>query len=120
MKAFGAATLAGPASGDTYAAAPGAAVITPAAGTVVFARPFRQYGKLLILDCGHGYDFVFAGLRDFAVRLGAKVIAGQPLGRMPRYQPAHPGQQPELYVELRHDGATIDPAIRFSHGILKK
>ncbi len=110
VKRFGAATLAGPATGDTYAAAPGAAVTTPAAGTVVFARPFRKYGKLLILDCGHGYNFVLAGLQGFDVRVGAKVVAGQPVGRMPGFKPAEAGQQPELYVELRHDGAAVDPA----------
>jgi septal ring factor EnvC (AmiA/AmiB activator) len=117
VRRFGATTLAGPATGDTFAAAPGAVVITPAAGRVVFARPFRKYGKLLIVDCGDGYDFVFAGLEAFSVKVGAKLAAGQPVGRMPGYQPAQPGQQPELYVELRHDGAAVDPGIGFGHGL---
>ena len=117
VKRFGSSTLAGPATGDTFAAAPGASVITPVAGTVVFARPFRAYGKLLILDCGHGYNFVFAGFDQFDVRLGAHIAAGQPVGRMPGYQAARPGRQPDLYVELRHDGTAIDPATRFAHGL---
>jgi septal ring factor EnvC (AmiA/AmiB activator) len=116
VRSFGAATVAGPASGDTFAAAPGAVVVTPVAGRVVFARKFPGYGKLLILDCGHGYDFVLAGLDRFDVAVGNHIAAGQPVGRMPGYDPARPSRQPALYVELRHDGSPVDPTPVFVHG----
>lgn len=107
---FGASTAAGPATGDTFAAAPGAVVSAACSGRVVFARPFQSYGRLLILDCGGGYDFVMAGFDKFDVGVGQSVRAGQPVGAMPGYAPHDPGRQPRLYVELRDRGSPIDPA----------
>lgn len=117
IRPFGASTTAGPAIGDTFAAAPGAVVSASCPGRVVFARPFRNYGKLLILDCGGGYDFVMAGLARFDVRVGQPVVPGQPVGAMAGYDPHNPGGQPELYVELRHDGAAVDPTPRFGAAV---
>lgn len=116
VRAFGAATAAGPATGDTFAASPGAVVSAACAGQVVFAKPFESYGKLLILDCGGGYDFVMAGLDRFEVNVGQSVRAGQPMGEMARYDPHDPGNQPRLYVELRNRGAAVDPASHFGGG----
>ncbi|HEX7390715.1 MAG TPA: peptidoglycan DD-metalloendopeptidase family protein [Acidiphilium sp.] len=113
VRQFGAATVTGPAIGDTFAAAPGAVVSASCSGRVVFARPFQNYGKLLILDCGGGYDFVMAGLDRFDVKVGQPVTQGQPVGAMAGYDPHNPAQQPELYVELRHGGAPVDPTPRF-------
>jgi septal ring factor EnvC (AmiA/AmiB activator) len=116
VRAFGAATAAGPATGDTFAASPGAVVSAACAGQVVFAKPFESYGKLIILDCGGGYDFVMAGLDRFDVSVGQSVRAGQPVGEMARYDPHDPGNQPRLYVELRNRGAAVDPAGHFGDG----
>ncbi|MCF3948371.1 peptidoglycan DD-metalloendopeptidase family protein [Acidiphilium sp. AL] len=113
VRQFGASTTAGPAIGDTFAAAPGAVVSASCPGRVVFARPFQNYGKLMILDCGGGYDFVMAGLARFDVRVGQSVVPGQPVGAMAGYDAHNPGGQPELYVELRHDGTAVDPTPRF-------
>lgn len=116
VRAFASATSAGPSTGDTFAAAPGAVVSAACSGEVVFARPFASYGKLMILDCGHGYDFVMAGFDRFDVSVGQQVQAGQPVGRVPRFDPHNPGNQPRLYVELRHHGKAIDPAGHFGIG----
>lgn len=113
VRRFGAVTVTGPAIGDTFAAAPGAVVSASCSGRVVFARPFQNYGKLLILDCGGGYDFVMAGLDRFDVKVGQPVTQGQPVGAMAGYDPHDPARQPELYVELRHGGAPVDPTPRF-------
>jgi septal ring factor EnvC (AmiA/AmiB activator) len=116
VRAFGAPTAAGPATGDTFAASPGGVVSAACAGQVVFAKPFESYGKLIILDCGGGYDFVMAGLDRFSVSVGQSVRAGQPVGSMARYDPHDPGNQPRLYVELRQHGTAIDPAGHFGGG----
>ena len=116
VRAFASATAAGPATGDTFAAAPGAVVSATCSGNVVFAKPFASYGKLMIIDCGGGYDFVMAGFQRFAVSVGQHVEPGQPVGRMPAFDAHNPGNQPRLYVELRHDGKAVDPASRFGSG----
>lgn len=113
VRGFATETAAGPATGDTFATAPSAMVSAACSGKVVFARPFETYGKLLILDCGGGYDFVMAGFDRFDVATGQHVAAGQPVGAMARYDPHNPGNQPRLYVELRRDGTAIDPAGHF-------
>ncbi|MGC9269943.1 murein hydrolase activator EnvC family protein [Acidiphilium sp.] len=113
VRAFGGPTSAGPATGDTFAATPGAVVGAACSGRVVFARPFESYGKLMILECGGGYDFVMAGFDRFDVAVGQSVRAGQPVGAMARYDAHDPGNQPRLYVELRQNGTAIDPAGHF-------
>ncbi len=112
VRAFGAPTLAGPAIGVTYDAAPSGRVVAPCAGKIVFGKPFSGYGLLFILDCGGGYDFVMSGMEKLNVRVGQMVANGQPVGQMPGL--GHSGDAgatpPQLYVELRQDGTPVDPA----------
>jgi septal ring factor EnvC (AmiA/AmiB activator) len=110
VRQFGQATDAGPASGISYQPPPAARVVAPCGGKVVFAAPFRSYGKLLILDCGGGYDFVLAGLDRLDAAVGQVVRPGEPVGAMPGWDPRAGGSRPALYVELRYAGAAINPA----------
>jgi murein hydrolase activator len=103
-------TLAGPATGLSFATPPGARVISPCGGSVVFGSPFRSYGLLLIVDCGGGYDFVLAGLDRLDIAVGQKVGAGEPVGVMAGWDPGKPDQRPQLYLELRKDGTAVNPA----------
>jgi septal ring factor EnvC (AmiA/AmiB activator) len=109
-RGFGEQTDAGPALGISYAAPPGARVVSPCAGKIVFGAPFRSYGLLLIIDCGGGYHFVLAGLDRLDVSVGLPVQAGEPVGVMPKWDPGTSGKRPALYVELRRDGQPINPA----------
>jgi septal ring factor EnvC (AmiA/AmiB activator) len=109
VHAWGEATEDGTATGITYAAAPAAFVASPCMGRVGFAAPFRSYGKLMIIECGKGYDFVLAGMDRMDVPVGQSVRPGEPIGRMPDYDAAHATEKPGLYVELRRNGAPIDP-----------
>jgi septal ring factor EnvC (AmiA/AmiB activator) len=111
LRGFGAATEAGPASGETYATPPGARVVSPCGGRVVFSGPFRSYGLLLIIDCGGGYHFVLSGLDRLDAAAGQRVEAGEPVGVMAQWDPRSPGERrPTLYVELRKDGEPVNPA----------
>ncbi len=110
VRRWGDPTEAGPARGISYQAPPLGRVVAPCAGRVAFAGPFRSYGVLSILDCGGGYYFVLAGLDRLDVQAGATVQAGEPLGVMPNWDPAHAGQRPALYLELRRDGQPVNPA----------
>jgi septal ring factor EnvC (AmiA/AmiB activator) len=113
---FGAATLAGPAQGVSYSAAPGARVTTPCAGTVMFAGAFPAYGEMVIADCGGGSSVVLAGMNRLDVSAGQRLAHGQPVGSMLGYDPANPTHQPVLYVELRQNGAPVDPTLWLAGG----
>jgi septal ring factor EnvC (AmiA/AmiB activator) len=110
VRNWGETTDAGPATGVSFQGPPGARVVSPCGGKVVFAGPFRSYGLLLIVDCGGGYHFVLAGLDRLDVQVGRPVQAGEPVGVMPGWDPHVPGNRPSLYVELRHEGQAVNPA----------
>ncbi len=111
VRGWGEATDAGPATGLSYQAPPGAHVVAPCGGRAVFAAPFRSFGLLIILDCGGGYHVVLAGLDRLDVAAGSPVRPGEPVGVMPSWDPRSPGNRPSLYVQLRHAGRPIDPSV---------
>jgi septal ring factor EnvC (AmiA/AmiB activator) len=82
----------------------GAQVISPYGGRIEFAGPFKNYERLVILNAGDGYFVVLTGLGETFVGAGEDVRTGEPLGEMPRQS-----TDPELYIEFRKDGRTIDP-----------
>jgi septal ring factor EnvC (AmiA/AmiB activator) len=94
----------GPHRGLTFAASPGARVVSPCSGRAAFAAPFRSYGLLLIVDCGGGYHFVLAGLERLDVAAGRRLLAGEPVGVL-----GTGGAGASLYVELRRGGQAVDP-----------
>ena len=110
-RGWGSASEDGPAVGLTYSATPGAFVVAPCAGHVAFAAPFRSYGRLMIIECGAGYDFVLAGMDRLDAPVGRAIRAGEPVGRMAGVRPGGaPAQNtPLLYVELRKNGQPMDP-----------
>jgi septal ring factor EnvC (AmiA/AmiB activator) len=110
---FGAEGEGGPSRGLTFQAPPGARVVSPCAGKVAFAAPFRSYGRLLIVDCGDGYHFVLGGLDRLDASPGQKVLAGEPVGLLGGASTGAgtadgPGRA-TLYVELRRRGDPVDP-----------
>ena len=93
------------APGLAYATAPGAQVISPADGTVLFAGPYHKSGQVLILRMTGGYDAVLAGLDRLDVRPDDQVLAGEPVGTMSKTS-----LEPRLYFELRQNGRGLNPA----------
>lgn len=91
------------ARGLTLATPPRATVVAPAPGRIAYAGPFRGYGDIVILDHGHGWTTLLAGLELVTADNGAQVAAGTPLGHMPT-------GEPRLTIELRHDGRPVDVA----------
>jgi len=89
------------ARGLTLATAGGATVSAPAMARVAYAGPFRGYGDIVILDHGHGWTTVLAGLELVTAATGELVQAGMPIGHMGK-------DEPRLTVELRHNGQPID------------
>ncbi len=84
---------------------PGATVVAPFDGQVLFRGPFRSYGEILIIQHDGGYHSLLAGLAPTECVFGQLVLAGETGGRIV----PPPGGDPKLYMELRHDGHPIDP-----------
>ncbi|WP_184381608.1 murein hydrolase activator EnvC family protein [Roseococcus suduntuyensis] len=103
VRGFGSPGEGGPARGLTFSAAPGARVVTPCAGSIAFAAPFRSYGQLVIVECGAGQHLVLGGMARLDVRAGQRLRAGEPVGVLA------PSGSPTLYVELRRRGEAVDP-----------
>jgi len=101
-------TLAGGTSnakGIVIATRPEAQVVAPYDGQVVYAGPFKGYGRILIIEHGSRYHTLLAGLERIDAIVGQWVLAGEPVGVMGNA----PTRTPELYVELRRTGRPINP-----------
>jgi murein hydrolase activator len=103
--------------GISIATRQGAQVTAPCDGWVVYAGPYRSYGKLLILNAGGGYHVVLAGMDRISVDIGQFVLTGEPIAAMgsgPQVASAavtgaSGSSQPVLYIEFRKDGSPVDP-----------
>jgi septal ring factor EnvC (AmiA/AmiB activator) len=93
------------APGLTFLTAPGAQVVAPGDSEVLFAGPYHKTGQVLILESTGGYALVLAGLDRVEVRTGDRLLAGEPVGAMPRT-----GAGARLYFELRQNGKGVSPA----------
>ncbi|MFT4077754.1 murein hydrolase activator EnvC family protein [Rhodomicrobium sp.] len=116
---FGQTTEDGtPSKGIHLESRPGAQVISPCDGQVLFAGPFRSFGQLLIIDAGGGYHVVIAGMERIEVEQGQFVLAGEPLAAMGTETRADgmTPKRPSLYVEFRRDQQSVDPAPWWSAG----
>ncbi|WP_298815000.1 peptidoglycan DD-metalloendopeptidase family protein [uncultured Sphingomonas sp.] len=90
------------ARGLTFAVAPAARVVAPAAGRIVFAQPFRGFGTVVIIDHGQGWVTLLTGLGRLSVAREQRVAAGALIGA------AGAGEPPQVTVELRRRGRPID------------
>lgn len=106
MTSFGAPDTEGLTSrGVRIATATAAEVVSPVAGQIVFAGPFKGYGQLLIVAAGGGYHLLLAGMDRIDGTIGQKVVPGEPVGRMGDGE----SDARVLYIELRRDGEPVDP-----------
>ncbi|WP_230631778.1 murein hydrolase activator EnvC family protein [Sphingomonas sp. Leaf37] len=90
--------------GLTFAVSSGAQVVAPAAGVVRYARPFRGYGTIVIVDHGDGWTSLITGLASAGVVVGQRLPTGAPLGIASR------SEEPRITVELRRRGRPMDIA----------
>ena len=92
--------------GIDLAAAHGTQVRATAGGRVVFAGRSGDFGRLVIIDHGGGWETRCAHLRTIEVKDGARVDRGDPVGTV-----GHSGNASgdHLHYEVRHNGAPVDP-----------
>ncbi|SNY90681.1 Septal ring factor EnvC, activator of murein hydrolases AmiA and AmiB [Cohaesibacter sp. ES.047] len=117
LKQFGTSDgFGGRIKGLSIATRAGAQVTSPADGWIVYAGPFRSFGKLLIINAGDGYHIVLSGLDELFAEVGSFVLANEPVGTMQKTRLAASDlldagtSKPVLYMELRKDGVAVDPA----------
>lgn len=112
--------------GLVIATGPAALVTTPWPATIRYRGPLLDYGNVMILEPARGYLMVFAGLTQVFGETGDVLAAGEPVGLMGGKEPSAQefgaefvanaatgggaGQTETLYVELRRDKETLDPA----------
>ena len=94
-----------PHRGITIEARPGARLVAPYDGKIVFAGPFRTYGLILIIEHSEGYHTLLAGLGRIDGAVGQSVSAGEPVGTAGSTETGNSS----IYVELRRNGQPIDP-----------
>jgi murein hydrolase activator len=95
----------GKSPGLTVRTEKGLTVTAPAAGTVEYAGALNGWGAVVILRAQGAYHIVVAGLDQITASPGQSVAAGAPIGKMPD----HVSSDPELYLEVRENGAPADP-----------
>ncbi|AXC48521.1 peptidase M23 [Paracoccus suum] len=112
--------------GLVLATAPRALVTTPWAATIRYRGPLLDYGNVMILEPARGYLLVLAGMAQVFGETGDVLTAGEPVGLMggdegtgPEFginfvvDAAHGTNATSgesLYIELRKDKNTLDPA----------
>ena len=89
--------------GVTWRTQASAQVLAPTDAKVEYVGPLKGYGLIVILRPEAATHVVLAGLDEAASGAGRRVAAGEPIGRMA-------GGGSELYLEVRRDGAPVDPA----------
>ena len=86
--------------GLTFATAPLARVVAPAAGTVRYARRFRDYGTIVIIDHADGWTTLVTGLASTIAKPGNRVTMGTTIGTAP-------SEDPRITFELRRRGRPV-------------
>lgn len=99
-----------PHQGLDFAAASGVTVNASQKGRVLIADASSlnsRYGKVVLIDHGHGYQTLYAHLSEFTVTAGQSIDAGEPVGTV-----GASGRVtgPHLHFEILHNGVQQDPA----------
>ncbi len=93
-------------TGVDISTAYGQSVIAPADGVVVFAGENGGYGRLLILEHGHGISTRYGHLAGFATAVGQDVRRGDIIGYVGR---SGRSTGPHLHYEVRINDVPVNP-----------
>jgi murein DD-endopeptidase MepM/ murein hydrolase activator NlpD len=95
-----------PHMGVDICAPPGTPIVAPAEGIVTIAGREAEYGRLVCLDHGHGFITMYGHLKEFQVKVGDRVQAGQVLGTVGT---SGNTTGPHLHYEVRIYGQPVNP-----------
>lgn len=77
----------------------GSVVSAPVGGEIIFAAPFKEYGKIVIIEQDIDNLVLIAGLTSLNVKQGDRVFCGQKIGNVTKNK--------WIYLEVRHKGEAI-------------
>lgn len=93
-------------SGVDISTSYGHPVLAPADGVVVFSNIMGGYGRMVVLDHGHGISTRFGHLAAFAVAPGQKVRRGEVIGYVGL---SGRSTGPHLHYEVRINNTPVNP-----------
>jgi septal ring factor EnvC (AmiA/AmiB activator) len=97
-----------PSMGLVIEARPGATVVAPCSGSVLYAGEFRHYGNHIIISSGDGHHVLLLGVSQIDAQVGDSLSAGEPIGTMA--PSGRDGTAPRLRLEIMKNRRPIDPA----------
>lgn len=86
--------------------AAGTSVMATAAGRVLFAGHYFNYGKFVVLEHGNGYQTAYGHLSKIDVHKGQMITKGQFIGKVGS---TGRSTSPHLHYEVRQDGQPVNP-----------
>ncbi len=92
--------------GIDIGAPPGTPIRAIAGGKVIFSGYKKGYGNLIIIKHKQGWESYYAHNEKNLVRVGEKIKAGEIIARVGSTGRA---TGPHLHLEVRHNGAAINP-----------
>lgn len=95
--------------GVDLAAPRGTPILSAQKGFVIYAgRDFRGFGKMILIDSGHGWASIYAHLDKILIKEGDRVLPGQIIGRMGSTGRATGSH---LHFEIRRNKLPVDPLL---------
>ena len=96
--------------GIKIAAKYGESVKTVAAGSVIYAGPFRSYGNVVIMDHNKGFFSIYGFLSEIKVSVGDKLPVQGTLGLAGKDTQSSSGTgQSAVYFEIRQGATAVNP-----------
>jgi septal ring factor EnvC (AmiA/AmiB activator) len=101
-------------------------ITTPWPATIRYRGPLLNYGNVVILEPQEGYLLILAGMNQTFGEVGQVVYKDEPIGIMGGLPPnadaflmdtgkgSGGNRRESLYIELRQDGAPVDPGDWFT------
>ena len=96
--------------GIKIAAPAGQPVLSAAAGSVIYAGPFRSYGNVVIVDHNKGFFTIYGFLKEIRVEVGTKLEVQGLVGTVGKDTQSSSGTgQSAVYFEIRQGTTAVDP-----------
>lgn len=96
--------------GIDLSAPAGTRVVATADGVVRTAERWGDFGRVVVIDHGAGWQTRYAHLKSIKVKKGKKVTRGEVVGTVGKSGNATGNH---LHYEIRHHGAAVDPRPHF-------
>ncbi len=98
--------------GIKIAASGGEPVRSVAAGSVIYAGPFRSYGNVVIVDHDKGFFSIYGFLKTIQVSVGDKLPVQGVIGAAGKDTQASSGTgRSAVYFEIRQGATAVDPQL---------